>query len=331
MTNKTIDFKSVHTEKKRKFLQVELTKVANTIHKNFPSSDKVDICSCCGSRKIDFFVKKFGYEMNICKECGHIFTNPFPSNAALDFYYNSDFKKFENEFFIQSFDARIPIFTGRLELMKQLNIGKKVLDVGSAVGIFIEANMRGDFEFDITACDLSEDACTYLISRYPELKVLNCDIENLEPAFFDAVTLWDTFEHIPNPKKLLEAISRQLKPSGYFLFSTPNTKSFEWSVMREDHVQLLPPGHVNLYNKDNIEIVLNNNNFSIESIETLNPSLDLTYIRSVVEGIGSNRSTRAAKELLELLTNEDLFERTLETMRDKKMAGNMLVVAKKNE
>ena len=101
--------------------------------------------------------------------------------------------------------------------------------------------------------------------------------------------------------------------------------------MREDHVQLLPPGHVNLYNKDNIKFILSDNNFSIESIETLNPSLDLTYITSVVEELESNKSNRAAKALLELLTHQNLVERTLEIMRDEKMAGNMLVVAKKNE
>ena len=36
--------------------------------------------------------------------------------------------------------------------------------------------------------------------------------------------------------------------NGFFFFSTPNTKSFEWFVAGKDHGQILPPGHINLLN-----------------------------------------------------------------------------------
>ena len=69
--------------------------------------------------------------------------------------------------------------------------------------IFISANETSGRRFQITACDISLDACNHIKKTYPTVKVLNEDIQNLPPNNFDVVTLWDTIEHIPHPKNLL--------------------------------------------------------------------------------------------------------------------------------
>lgn len=327
----SLEFKAIHTEKKRTFLQSEMLKVANQIHENFDLDEKLFHCPCCKKTDIQYFANKFGFQLDTCRSCNHIFTNPFPSDKALQFYYNSKFKEFENEFFLESFENRIPIFTQRLNLMSNLGCGRKVLDVGTAVGIFISANETSGRRFEITACDINSDACNYIKKIYPTVNVLNEDVQDLPPNNFDVVTLWDTIEHIPRPKDLLISIKNQLSKGGYFLFSTPNTKSFEWKVMRTDHVQLLPPGHVNLYNKENITSLLKNHGFTVKDIVTMNPSLDLTYIRDEIGKETESVSKNAANSLLDLIFQQDTFDFIQNSMRNSQMGGNMLVVAKKNE
>ena len=331
MNKSFLEFKAIHTQKKRTFLHSELLKVSNEIHENFDRDEKLSHCPCCGKTEIQFFTNKFGFQLDTCSSCNHIFTNPFPSSKALQFYYNSKFKEFENEFFLESFDNRVPIFTQRLDLMSDLGCGRKVLDVGTAVGIFISANESSGERFQITACDISLDACNHIKKTYPTVRVLNEDIQDLPPNSFDVVTLWDTIEHIPHPKDLLASIKSQLSKGGYFLFSTPNTKSFEWEVMQTDHVQLLPPGHVNLYNKENITDLLKNNGFAVIDIVTMNPSLDLTYIRNEIEKESESVSKKAAISLLDLIFKEDTFDSMQNSMRKNRMGGNMVVVAKKND
>lgn len=326
-----LEFNAIHTEKKRAFLHSEMLKVSNQIHENFDLDEKLSHCPCCEKTEIQYFANKFGFQLDTCTSCNHIFTNPFPSSKALQFYYNSKFKEFENEFFLESFDNRVPIFSQRLDLMSDLGCGRKVLDVGTAVGIFISANETSGERFQITACDISLDACNHIKKTYPTVKVLNEDIQNLPPNNFDMVTLWDTIEHIPHPKDLLTAIKNQLSKGGYFLFSTPNTKSFEWEVMHTDHVQLLPPGHVNLYNKENITSLLKNNGFIVKDIVTMNPSLDLTYIRNEIEKESQSVSKKAAVSLFDLIFQESTFDSMLNSMRKNRMGGNMVVVAKKND
>lgn len=329
MNKSFLEFNAIHTQKKRTFLHREMLKVSNEIHEIFDLDEKLCHCPCCGSKDIQYFTKKFGFQLDTCSSCNHIFTNPFPSSKALQFYYNSKFKEFENEFFLESFESRVPIFKQRLDLMSDLGCAKKILDVGTAIGIFISANETSGKRFQITACDISLDACNHIKKTYPTVKVLNEDIQNLPPNNFDVVTLWDTIEHIPRPKELLTSIKNQLSKGGYFLFSTPNTKSFEWEVMHTDHVQLLPPGHVNLYNKENITDLLKNNGFAVIDIVTMNPSLDLTYIRNEIEKESQSVSKKAAISLLDVIFQEDTFDFIQNSMRKNRMGGNMVVVAKK--
>ena len=162
-------------------------------------------------------------------------------------------QNFENEFFLESFDNRIPIFLQRLELLEVFATGQRILDVGSAVGIFLAANLKSKNPFNITACDINKSACEILKRRFPQTPVINQSIFDLKLSSFDIVTLWDSLEHITEPQNLLQAISKQLKYKGIFVFSTPNTSSLEWAVMSTEHIQLLPPGHVNLYNIENIK------------------------------------------------------------------------------
>jgi len=330
MYKKNLKFTSIHTENKRLLLKSEMEKVTKKIHQLFKTGSKKNFCPCCSSGLIFSYTEKFGYNVDKCQSCDHVFTNPFPTNEALSYFYNSEFKDFENQFFIDSYENRIPIFEQRLDLMKNLDRVSNVLDVGTAVGIFLEANRRSDERLSIDACDISKNACAYLRENFPSTQVFNSDITELQRNEYDAVTLWDTIEHIPDPKKLLDGVKNQLRSGGYFIFSTPNTKSFEWEVMEKEHVQILPPGHVNLYNTRNIEILLNSHGFKVQGIHTLNPSLDLTYIKTVF-GVSKDDEnsmfSRAANLLLDLALSEEVFPHFEKSLQQKLYAGNMVVIS----
>ena len=179
------------------------------------------------------------------------------------------------------------------------------------------------------ACDLNKNACISLEKKFPKLKVHNsniCDFKNKE-KYYKAVSLWDTIEHITSPELLLSNIKSILVDRGYFFFSTPNTNSLEWKVMDDNHVQLLPPGHVNLYNSRNIVTLLNNNGFELIDILTLNPSLDISYIKKKLK---DKKTTNFEEVFLELLSETDFNDIFKNYLIKKRMAGNMFVIARKS-
>ena len=329
MNTEKIEFDNIHTKEKQKKLELKMREVAEEIHRTFPLKEKTEKCIVCNSNYRKYFTKKYGYIIDKCMNCGHLFTNPYPSIDSLDYYYNSPMKDFENKFFEESFEARLPIFYPRVdEIKKYINHNKTLLDVGSAIGIFIEAIYRRGNPFNIEACDLSKNACIQLEKKFPKLKVHNINIYDFKDKnkYYDAVSLWDTIEHITSPEVLLKNINSILVEKGYLFFSTPNTNSLEWKTMGEDHIQILPPGHVNLYNSKNISILLEKYNFEVVKILTLNPSLDISYILKKKK---ENIISRFEQVFFDLLLESDFNTIFIDYLIQKRLAGNMFVIARK--
>jgi 2-polyprenyl-3-methyl-5-hydroxy-6-metoxy-1,4-benzoquinol methylase len=89
-------------------------------------------------------------------------------------------------------------------LERYLPRGATVLDIGAGNGAFIRA--AGMSGFDAKGFDVMPEAVA-------ELKAADCYAD--DPQDFDAVTLWDTIEHLEEPALCLKAMRR-----GAFLFAS---------------------------------------------------------------------------------------------------------------
>lgn len=326
---KSIKFDDIHSENKQKFLNKMMVLAAAETHKIESDVAKLSYCPVCHTENITFYDTKFGYNLDRCKQCHHIFCNPMPSQAQLNVYYNSEMKVFENDFFQATFEQRIPIFNHRIQVIKNYCQQGNLLDVGSAIGIFVEALMRESTNLRIECCEPSLDAVSRLKKRYPSIIIHNNWLQELKQAnHYDAITLWDTLEHVVDLAEFVGNIHRLLKVGGHWFFSTPNTRSFEWNIAGREHTQLLPPGHVNLFNTHNIRHFLENNGFNVVEIQTPNGSLDVSYVNKI---IAQNKYDQLA--LGNFLTNQlekkQFQEDFARLISQNGLAGNMLVVAQK--
>jgi 2-polyprenyl-3-methyl-5-hydroxy-6-metoxy-1,4-benzoquinol methylase len=100
----------------------------------------------------------------------------------------------------------------------------KLLDVGCALGIFLSlAKQRG---WDTYGIDVSEYATDYAKKTFGVTTMCGTLPEVRFPdKEFDVITLWDVFEHFPNPLTQLREIHRILKDDGIVLLDTPNAEA----------------------------------------------------------------------------------------------------------
>lgn len=328
-SSKKISFDDIHTRDKQDNLRYMMEVVNGEVSKIENNNEVLDCCPICYTASPAFFVRAFSFDMFRCDSCGLIFCNPYPNQAQLLHYYNSEMKSFENRFFRESFEKRVSLFLPRIEILQQYIKSGKLLDIGSAIGVFIEAAKRSDTYYDISCCDLSSEACDELRTKYRDIMVINDDVQNLdESCLFDIITLWDTIEHIVDLDKLIIKINTLLCDNGFFVFSTPNTNSFEWRIAGDKHVQLLPPGHVNLLNLKNSEILIQRHGLEVVDSFTLNASLDIGYVKKLVEN-GDADKERLGLFLEEELSKPIFIEMFGDYLVETKQAGNIVVVCKK--
>jgi len=134
--------------------------------------------------------------------------------------------------------------------------GRKVLDVGCGGGILTEALAKCGAQ--ATGIDLSNESIE-AARVHARQKGLNIDYryENIDETAskqageFDAITCMEMLEHVPEPKKIIAACSRLLKPGGHAFFSTINRtpKAFVFVIFGGEYILRLLPRGTHTYKK----------------------------------------------------------------------------------
>lgn len=149
---------------------------------------------------------------NLCLDCGLIFLSPRLTMAEAASLYNEDYHDTHHE------ELRGWEFLKKRTLIEKFVPGGRLLDVGCGYGYF--QHSLGD-NWQPVGAEVSAAACRVGRER------LGADIRhgaieslNLEPESFDAVTIWDVLEHLPDPVAELRRAHGLLRHGGVLGIST---------------------------------------------------------------------------------------------------------------
>lgn len=161
-----------------------------------------------------------------CRNCNLVYRNPRGSDEETERYY----RNVVDRIYLEEIRGREKTFQKSLRDLKRFKSGGRLLDIGCYVGTFLYLARKDGWE--TYGCELSTWAASYAREKHG-LEVQNCTVSGLDfPArHFDAITLWDTIEHLNDPLKELKHIRKLLKPDGILCLSTMNINSFFARVM----------------------------------------------------------------------------------------------------
>ena len=128
--------------------------------------------------------------------------------------------------------------------------GKKVLDIGCGGGLLTEAMAAKNAR--VTGIDMAEKSLSIAkLHLYESELEVDYQLSSAE-AFadshggeFDVITCLEMLEHVPDPRSVVDAAVRLLKPGGHLFLSTinRNAKSFMLAIVGAEYLlNLLPKG-----------------------------------------------------------------------------------------
>src|SRR5262245_61616127 len=181
------------------------------------------MCPLCGSLIVGKVVSQNLWAIHACKACTNAWTVPSPGGVE---YSGSDFHALTNNAQANGSDQRPPTTVGELAeewkycireqstlLARHLPQKARVLEIGCGEGILLtELSKMG---FDVEGIEPSESGSSR--ARRKGLNVRTGYFPILQPAGrFDAVILSHVLEHLSDPLRVLESISR-IAPDGHLL------------------------------------------------------------------------------------------------------------------
>jgi SAM-dependent methyltransferase len=163
-----------------------------------------------------------------CPDCGLEWQRPFPSPERLRELYAGDY--------FQRWGARDPAALERVRAIKhashrdllqtlaRLHPGGRLLDLGCAMGFLLEAAEQAGFE--VFGLDLNPEAVRVARARFGDrVAQAELDASVFPGVAFDAVTLIDVLEHVPDPAALLARVRERLAPGGVLAALLPSAAS----------------------------------------------------------------------------------------------------------
>ena len=171
-----------------------------------------------------------------CRVCGFVYRKTRPTaGAATQTYADDQYgeAQLEREYANQRRWANRKVRTLARWLAPAPGLAPFVVEVGSFVGGFLAAGQeRG---WTMLGVDPGKEVASFCARKGLRVQLGTLAEAQLPAASVDAVTIWNTFDQLPNPDTTLAAARRILKPEGVVVIRIPNGLAFRHAYARHRH------------------------------------------------------------------------------------------------
>jgi len=261
-------------------------------------------CPLCHSKQKNILFKKRGGLYNKCINCNLVYLSPVFKDVELSKYYqnlhDAQSKVTKNEsYFYRN------IYTEGLRAIEKFKKKGELLDIGCSSGFFLDiAKERGWNTFGIEPGKKEAK-----LAKKNHI-IFDQDIKNLNKNIkFDVITMWDVIEHIKDGNKALQDMRKKLNKNGLIFFQTPNIYSLAARIMQEKCNVFDGIEHVNLYDKDTMEILAKRNKFKIVYYKTVISEIPVTanYLDYQNPYFGNNKNNKKIFNIIDEKTLHNNF------------------------
>ncbi|MDP4662578.1 MAG: class I SAM-dependent methyltransferase [Salibacteraceae bacterium] len=180
-----------------------------------------------------------------CQSCDTFNLSPRPTAAQLERAYNRDYYGAGDSKFNPAIEKMLLASKKRRAKLIAKHVGSgKVLDIGCADGSALsQFYALGNFECEGIEID-AESALRASKNEHVKLHIGQLKDLDLAENSYSVITLNHVFEHLPDPKFVLEKSASLLKSNGVLMIAIPNIESYQAKWFKSNWFHLDPPRHL---------------------------------------------------------------------------------------
>lgn len=223
-------------------------------------------CYLCGSESCTSFIygeddltgKPGRFRFVTCDACGLRFQNPRLTIENIQPYYSDEYIAHRKQsdwgvlsrFYSWVMDRHDRQKDALVSRFVTLDEGSTVLDVGCAVGTFLQ-KMRARYGADVTGVDFADLSSNPALSGVDFRCGLFCE-QDFGDKRFDLITMWHYLEHDYDPMRSLRYARDLLAPDGRVVVEVPRLDSTTFRLYQERWPGLQAPQHTVLFDRQRL-------------------------------------------------------------------------------
>ncbi len=216
-----------------------------------------------------------------CNKCAHIYTNPVQDEEELIELYAA----VDDQIYVEEKIGRRLTFAKHLKDLERITgpgEGRKFLDVGAYIGVFVEvARERG---WDAQGIEPSAWAAQFAQDHGLPVLEGTLDHPDLEDQSFDVITIFDVIEHLADPLGELRKAHAKLKVGGTIAVHTMDVDS-RMSKMMGSRWPWYMTMHIQYFSQRSLVQFLEKAGFEVIWTGTQGRYLRLHYLAGRLNGI----------------------------------------------
>ncbi len=214
-----------------------------------------------------------------CTRCGLIYANPRWNEEELLTRYEA----VEDPLYVEEREGRVLTFRRHLRPLERLmppGEGRRLLDVGCHVGIFVE--IASEHGWDAWGVEPSHWAAVEARRRGLQVVEGTMASAGFADGFFDVITMWDVIEHVADPMAEVREAYRLLKPGGLLVIHTMDIESPFARLMGARWPWLMEM-HITYFSRRTLRMLVEKAGFQVVEIRPQGRYLRLGYLATRVE------------------------------------------------
>ncbi len=215
-------------------------------------------CPLCNGDEREVVFSRFGIDIVQCGSCGCGYAEKFPRDTA-DVYSSEEYLPIAQSDYLDNVTYRFERFgKERLSLidayLDKVPADTRLLDVGCGTGWFLEMAQKQGYK--VFGQELGKELAAFTATRLG-ITVWDRAFTAIDPnEHFDAITLFDVIEHVPNPREVLQSVCSHLNPEGIALMFTPNLDSFAFRTLKEKSSLVMPVEHLYYFTEKSLRRII---------------------------------------------------------------------------
>ena len=205
-----------------------------------------------------------------CSGCGFITADLALSEDELRTLYGADyFHGDEYADYVAEGPELRENFRRRIETLLQHqpeDERRRLFEIGAAYGFFLD-EVRSSYEH-VSGVDISETAAEYARTQLGVEVVAADYLARQLPEQVDALCMWDTIEHLSQPRDFIEKAGRDVRPGGLLALTTGDIDSLNARLRGRRWRMIHPPTHLHYFSRRTLVRLLDSAGFDVVHLET---------------------------------------------------------------